>query len=158
MCPLAETVATLQAFRKRHSEAQRISGQLNAQPTTVDLAHYRAVLKNKAIVDEAEKTLRDFKPVTYDVGTHVKAIETFETKAVSVCSLADSQPPLLFCFVLLKRACGFRLQRQRKQRRKSTSSLRTCRLPFRTFRTRAPSRTSRCVILHPPCRVGGDRT
>lgn len=46
------------------------------------------MLKNKAIVDEAEKILRDFKPVTYDVNTHIKAIETFETKAVrnfSVC-------------------------------------------------------------------------
>jgi hypothetical protein len=29
-----------------------------------------------------EKALREFKPVTYDVSTHVKAIETFETKAV----------------------------------------------------------------------------
>ncbi|KAH9970821.1 ATP synthase d subunit [Lactifluus volemus] len=77
-----ETVAALQAFRKRHSDAQRITGQLNAQPTTVDVAHYRTVLKNKAIVDEAEKILRDFKPVTYDVGAHVKVIETFETKAV----------------------------------------------------------------------------
>jgi F-type H+-transporting ATPase subunit d len=46
------------------------------------VAHYRTVLKNKAIVDEAEKILRDFKPVTYDVGAHVKVIETFETKAV----------------------------------------------------------------------------
>jgi hypothetical protein len=81
---LPETVAALQAFRKRHSDAQRISGQLNAQPTTVDLAHYRSVLKNKAIIDEAEKALRDFKPVTYDVGSHIKAIETFETKAVRI--------------------------------------------------------------------------
>ena len=77
-----ETVAALQAFRKRNSDAQRIAGQLKAQPTTVDLAHYRSVLKNKAIVDEAEKIIRDFKPVTYDVGTHLKAIETFETNAV----------------------------------------------------------------------------
>ena len=72
----------MQAFRKRNSDAQRIAGQLNVQPTTVDIAHYRSVLKNKAIVDEAEKILRDFKPVTYDVTEHVKAIETFETKAV----------------------------------------------------------------------------
>jgi hypothetical protein len=72
----------LQAFRKRNSDAQRIAGQLNARPTAVDIAHYRSVLKNKAIVDEAEKILRDFKPVTYDVTEHVKAIETFETKAV----------------------------------------------------------------------------
>ncbi|EMD40974.1 hypothetical protein CERSUDRAFT_80618 [Gelatoporia subvermispora B] len=78
-----ETIAALQAFRKRHADAQRIQTTYAAQPTTVDLAHYRAVLKNKAIVDEAERTLREFKPVTYDVAAHVKAIETFETKAVS---------------------------------------------------------------------------
>jgi F-type H+-transporting ATPase subunit d len=41
-------------------------------------------LKNKAIVDEAEKLLKDFKPVTYDVSTHIKAIETFEAKAVRI--------------------------------------------------------------------------
>ena len=81
---IAETVAALQAFRKRHADAQRIHAQLNTQPTTVDLSHYRSVLKNKAVVDEAEKILKEFKPVTYDVSAHIKAIETFETKAVSV--------------------------------------------------------------------------
>ncbi|KAH9958396.1 ATP synthase d subunit [Lactifluus volemus] len=86
-----ETVAALQAFRKRHSDAQRITGQLNAQPTTVDVAHYRTVLKNKAIVDEAEKILRDFKPVTYDVGAHVKVIETFETKAIAKAKETEAQ-------------------------------------------------------------------
>ena len=78
-----ETIASLQAFRKRHADAQRIQAQLAAQPTTVDLEHYRSVLRNKAVVDEAEKILRDFKPVTYDVSAQVKAIEAFETKAVS---------------------------------------------------------------------------
>jgi F-type H+-transporting ATPase subunit d len=39
-------------------------------------------LKNKAIVDEAEKLMTGFKPVTYDVNAHVKAIEAFEVKAV----------------------------------------------------------------------------
>ncbi|KAI0959289.1 hypothetical protein AcW1_004153 [Taiwanofungus camphoratus] len=77
-----ETVAALQAFRKRHSDAQRINAQYASQPATVDLEHYRSVLKNKAVVDEAEKILRDFKPVTYDVSAHIKAIETFEAKAV----------------------------------------------------------------------------
>ncbi|KAI0299696.1 mitochondrial ATP synthase [Multifurca ochricompacta] len=86
-----ETVAALQAFRKRHSDAQRIAGQLNAQPTTVDFAHYRSALKNKTIVDEAEKILRDFKPVTYDVGAHVKAIETFETKAIAKAKETEAQ-------------------------------------------------------------------
>lgn len=78
----AETVAALQAFRKRHADAQRIHAQLESQPTTVDLSHYRSVLKNKAIVDEAEKILKEYQPVTYDVSSHVKAIETFEAKAV----------------------------------------------------------------------------
>ncbi|CCM04018.1 uncharacterized protein FIBRA_06175 [Fibroporia radiculosa] len=77
-----ETIASLQAFRKRHADAQRIHAQYASQPTTLDLEHYRSVLKNKAVVDEAEKILREFKPVTYDVSTQIKAIETFEAKAV----------------------------------------------------------------------------
>lgn len=80
---LTETIAALQAFRKRHSDAQRIHAQYASQPTTVDFAQYRSVLRNTAIVDEAEKLLKDFKPVTYDVNAHIKAIETFEAKAVS---------------------------------------------------------------------------
>jgi F-type H+-transporting ATPase subunit d len=78
-----ETIAALQAFRKRQADAQRIHSQLSSQPTTVDIAHYRSILKNKGIVDEAEKLLKDFKPVSYDVAAHVKAIEVFEAKAVS---------------------------------------------------------------------------
>src|ERR1700734_3630782 len=78
----AETISSLQAFRKRHSDAQRTSNSLAGQPVTVDFSHYRSVLKNQAIVDEAEKIFKAFKPETYDVNAHIKAIETFETKAV----------------------------------------------------------------------------
>ncbi|KAF8803726.1 ATP synthase d subunit [Phlegmacium glaucopus] len=78
-----ETISSLQAFRKRHTEAQRISNSLAGQPTTIDFSHYRSVLKNQAIVDEAEKILKEYKPETYDVNTHLKAIETFEAKAVA---------------------------------------------------------------------------
>jgi len=77
-----ETIASLQAFRKRHADAQRIQTTLKSQPTTVDIEHYRSVLKNKAIVDEAEKLFKEFKPVTYDVGAHIKAIDVFQAKAV----------------------------------------------------------------------------
>lgn len=79
----AETISSLQAFRKRHGEAQRIHAQYASQPTTVDLAHYRSILKNQAVVDDVAKLLADFKPVTYDVSAHVKAIETFEATAVA---------------------------------------------------------------------------
>ncbi|KAJ3527273.1 hypothetical protein NMY22_g9849 [Coprinellus aureogranulatus] len=78
-----ETIAAVQAFRKRHADAQRVHNHFAGQPTTVDFAHYRSVLKNKAIVDEAEKLLKDFKPTTYDVSATLKAIETFEAKAVA---------------------------------------------------------------------------
>jgi hypothetical protein len=54
------------------------------------------VLKNKAIVDEAEKILRDFKPVTYDVSTHIKAIETFETNAVRIMMLTAVPHQIFF--------------------------------------------------------------
>jgi len=77
-----ETIASLQAFRKRHGDAQRLQNQYSSQSTTVDIAQYRSVIKNQAIVDEAEKILKDFKPVTYDVKAHIQAIETFEAKAI----------------------------------------------------------------------------
>jgi len=78
-----ETIAALQAFRKRHGEAQRLQAQYASQPTTVDLDYYRSVLKNKAVVDDAENLLKGFKPVTYDVNTHIRAIETFESTAIA---------------------------------------------------------------------------
>lgn len=102
-----ETVAALQTFRKRHADAQRIRSQYASQPTDVDFAHYRAILKNKAVVDEAEKLLRDFKPVTYDVSAHVKAIEVFEAKAVradSLCLLFSSSFRLI-CGVIFGNSC-----------------------------------------------------
>lgn len=78
------SISSLQAFRKRHSEAQRISNSLAGQPTTVDFSHYRAALRNQAVVDEAEKILNNYKPLTYDVNSHIKAISTFEAKAVGL--------------------------------------------------------------------------
>nr|GAT46189.1 ATP synthase d subunit [Mycena chlorophos] len=86
-----ETIAALQAFRKRHTEAQRLHAQYASEPTTVDLAHYRSVLRNQAVVDEAEKLLNGFKPVTYDVSAHVKAIEAFEAKAVDSAAAMEQK-------------------------------------------------------------------
>ncbi|KZT58839.1 ATP synthase d subunit [Calocera cornea HHB12733] len=77
-----ETVAALQEFRKRAYEAQRVHDQLSSQPTTVDFAHYRSVLRNKAVVDECEKIMRDFKPKEVDLSAWTKSIDSFEGKAV----------------------------------------------------------------------------
>ncbi|ORZ13507.1 hypothetical protein BCR42DRAFT_452850 [Absidia repens] len=77
-----ETASSLQAFRKRHDEVKRVLAELQAQTTAVDFAHYRSTLKNQKIVDQAEKSLKDFKPVTYNLDAQLKAIDQFEAKAV----------------------------------------------------------------------------
>ena len=102
-------------------DAQRIHAQAAAAPTTVDLAHYRSVLKNKAIVDEAEKLLNDFKPVSYDVSAQIKAIETFESKAVRRVLLSSWS--LLIVRPLFAWWIGWRRsQRRRRRPRRLTSS------------------------------------
>ena len=55
---------------------------LSEQPTTVDFAQYRGVLKNQAVVDEIEKRFSAFKPASYDLNRQLKAIEAFEVEAV----------------------------------------------------------------------------
>jgi hypothetical protein len=77
-----QTVASLQAFKKRNDDVRRKVQALSEQPTTVDFAHYRSILKNSAVVDEIEKRFTAFKPATYDVSRQLKAIEAFEVEAV----------------------------------------------------------------------------
>jgi F-type H+-transporting ATPase subunit d len=77
-----QTVASLQAFKKRNEDARRRVQLLSDAPSNVDFAHYRSILKNTAVVDEIEKHFASFKPVTYDVGRQIKAIEAFEVQAI----------------------------------------------------------------------------
>ncbi|KAI0487461.1 hypothetical protein F4859DRAFT_256943 [Xylaria cf. heliscus] len=77
-----QTVASLQAFKQRNENARRKVQILSEQPTTIDFAHYRAVLKNQAVVDEIEKRFAAFQPAKYDVARQLKAIEAFEVEAV----------------------------------------------------------------------------
>ncbi|KAF2083201.1 ATP synthase D chain, mitochondrial [Saccharata proteae CBS 121410] len=76
------TANALAAFKKRNDDARRKVQQLSEQPSTVDFAHYRSVLKNTALVDQIEKEVAAFKPTTYDVNRQIKAIEAFEAQAV----------------------------------------------------------------------------
>jgi F-type H+-transporting ATPase subunit d len=77
-----ETVAALQAFRKRNDEARRVVLALKEQKTDIDFENYRKILKNKSIINEAEKVLDSFKPVKVDLTAQMKVVETIETKAV----------------------------------------------------------------------------
>jgi hypothetical protein len=75
-------VSGLQAFKKRNDDARRKLQVLQEQPTTVDFAQYRSLLKNQAVVDEIEKRFTAFKPATYDVNRQLKSIEAFEVEAI----------------------------------------------------------------------------
>lgn len=55
---------------------------LSDAPQEVDFSHYRSILKNQSVLDEIESHVKQFKPVTYDVGRQVKAIEAFEAQAM----------------------------------------------------------------------------
>ncbi|CAG8501931.1 9878_t:CDS:2 [Paraglomus brasilianum] len=78
-----ETVAALIAFRKRNEEAKRVVTALKEQKTDVDFEHYRKLLKNSVIVNEAEKNLKAFKPNKVDLAKQLKIIDEFEAKAVA---------------------------------------------------------------------------
>lgn len=75
-------MAGLQAFKKRNDDVRRKVQLLAEQPTAVDFAHYRSVLKNQAIVDEIEKRFSAFQPATYDLSRQLKAIDAFEVEAI----------------------------------------------------------------------------
>merc|ERR1711964_749244 len=77
-----QTAASLQAFKKRNEDARRRVQILSEQPSKVDFAHYKSILKNTAVIDEIEKQFKAFKPATYDVSRQIKAIEAFEAQAV----------------------------------------------------------------------------
>ncbi|KAI9598097.1 hypothetical protein BDF19DRAFT_420385 [Syncephalis fuscata] len=77
-----DTAAQLTAFRKRFDETQRQLTSLQEQKLDVDFAHYRSVLSNKAVVDEAEKAWKAFKPVKIDLAKQQQVLDTLEAKAV----------------------------------------------------------------------------
>ncbi|CCG21188.1 Atp7 subunit of the F1F0-ATPase complex [Candida orthopsilosis Co 90-125] len=83
------TAASLTAFKKRHEEAKKQFIDLSSQSTEVDFNRYRQILKNSKVVDEIEKAVTSFKPVTIDVSKNLKNIEIFEQKAVENAQLTE---------------------------------------------------------------------
>ncbi|KAK7204611.1 hypothetical protein BZA70DRAFT_279584 [Myxozyma melibiosi] len=85
------TVSSLQSFRKRNEDARRKVVELSSQPTTVDFAYYRSVLKNTKVVDEIEGAFKKFKPTTYDVTAQLKTIEKFEATALENAKTTETK-------------------------------------------------------------------
>ena len=78
-----ETTSQLQAFRARHTSALNKNAALKTGATTIDLDHYKSILKDQSAVTAAEKVLREFKAVDYDVAKWDQAVDSFQGKAVA---------------------------------------------------------------------------
>ncbi|KAK4684876.1 F-type H+-transporting ATPase subunit d, partial [Tremellales sp. Uapishka_1] len=78
-----ETITELQAFRARHSAALNKNAALKSSAPSIDLSHYKSILKDQQAVQTAEKVLAEFKPVDYDVTKWNGVVEAFEGKAVA---------------------------------------------------------------------------
>ncbi|OLL24139.1 ATP synthase subunit d, mitochondrial [Neolecta irregularis DAH-3] len=76
-------ISDIHALRKRNDQARSRVAYLESQPTTVDFAYYKSVLKNQAVVEEIELAFKNFKVQTFDVKSHLDAIAQFEEKAVA---------------------------------------------------------------------------
>lgn len=77
-----ETVASINAFRRRHTELQKLVTDLrdqNKQPINFDV--YK--LKNKRVVEEAQRAWSGFKPAAYDLTTQLRVIGDHEGRAIS---------------------------------------------------------------------------
>jgi hypothetical protein len=55
---------------------------LKTGATEVNLEHYKSILKDQSAVQAAEKVLREFKAVDYDVSKWDQAVDSFQGKAV----------------------------------------------------------------------------
>ncbi|ORX93264.1 putative ATP7-F1F0-ATPase complex, FO D subunit [Basidiobolus meristosporus CBS 931.73] len=86
-----DTAASLTSFRKRYDELKRNVDALKEQKTDIDFAHYRTLLKNKKVVDQAEKAFSTFKPVKYNLDAQLKVISAFEEKAVQKAQFTAKQ-------------------------------------------------------------------
>jgi F-type H+-transporting ATPase subunit d len=79
-----ETVAAVNAFRRRQTDLQKTLDELKEQNTSIDFEHYRKILSNKKVVADAEKAFAAFRPATYDLSEQLRIIDQQEVKAVSL--------------------------------------------------------------------------
>ena len=77
-----QTTSALTAFRKRNVDAHTKLNHLKSSRTDIDFAYYRRTLKNQAVIDQIEKSAKEFTPVTYDTSGIIAGIEKFEADAV----------------------------------------------------------------------------
>lgn len=86
-----ETLAAVNAFRRRHSDLAKQIADLKEQQKPIDFARYRSSLKNTAVVDSAEKAWTSFKPAKFDVAEQLRIIEQQESKAINAAKATEAK-------------------------------------------------------------------
>ncbi|KAJ3108496.1 ATP synthase d subunit [Phlyctochytrium bullatum] len=86
-----ETLASVNAFRRRHADLIKTVNELKEVNTTIDFEQYRKVLKNKKVVADAEKAFLAFKPATYDLSEQLRVIDQEQTKAVAAAEKTQAK-------------------------------------------------------------------
>lgn len=77
-----ETLSEVSTFRARHTAAATRNASLRSSAPQLDLAKYKSVLKDQSALQNAEKVLSSFKPVSYDLGKIQGVVDAFESRAV----------------------------------------------------------------------------
>ncbi|KAJ3289102.1 mitochondrial ATP synthase [Rhizoclosmatium globosum] len=86
-----DTVASLNAFRRRHTDLVKQIADLKEQATTINFEGYRSILSNKKVVNDAEKAFAAFKPAQYDLREQLRVIEAQEIKAVAAAEATEKR-------------------------------------------------------------------
>ena len=76
-----ETVVSLNAFRRKHSELVKELSDLKEASVSIDFKAYSG-LSNQKVVSEAQKALSSFKPAKLDLNKNLSIIKTQEAAAV----------------------------------------------------------------------------
>ncbi|KAI8617513.1 hypothetical protein BC830DRAFT_1062371 [Chytriomyces sp. MP71] len=84
-----DTVASLNAFRRRHTDLIKQISDLREQSTSINFEGYRNVLSNKKIVNDAEKAFAAFRPAAYDLKEQLRVIEAQEAKAIAAAEATE---------------------------------------------------------------------
>ena len=77
-----ETMGALNSFRARHTALTKTVLELKESPMTVDFEFYKSKLSRTAVVDEAIKAFKAFKPEKLDLTAQLSILAVQEKEAV----------------------------------------------------------------------------
>ncbi|KAJ3201715.1 ATP synthase d subunit [Clydaea vesicula] len=84
-----DTLAAVSNFRRRHMELAKQLQDLKEQNRPIDFSFYKNTLKNKTVVENAEKAFAAFKPSTFDLSKQNDIIRDQEAKAIEAAKKTE---------------------------------------------------------------------